>query len=64
METRNNTLEIDVVNLWPNRMIGDAGLPEEQRFTRSNVAMPRDARLLDSGLLGPVSLQQSRKEAK
>jgi hypothetical protein len=60
VKARGNRLEVDVVNLWPNRMIGDAALPQEQRFTRSNVAMRREAKLLDSGLLGPVTLQTAR----
>lgn len=48
-------LEIDVVNLWPNRMIGDAALPKEKRYTFS-VYEPWKANdpLLPSGLLGPV----------
>jgi hypothetical protein len=32
-----NQLEIDVVNLWPNRLIGDGLLPRNQRLTRTNV---------------------------
>ena len=64
VKAQGNKLEIDVVNLWPNRMIGDAALPAEQRFTRSNVTMDRNAKLLPSGLLGPVSLQPSQEEAK
>jgi hypothetical protein len=32
-----NDLEIEVVNLWPNRLIGDANLPGEQRLTKTNV---------------------------
>jgi hypothetical protein len=32
-----NDLEIEVVNLWPNRLIGDAELPEERRMTKTNV---------------------------
>jgi hypothetical protein len=52
-----NLLEIDVVNLWPNRLIGDAALPPEKRLTTTNVtAYTKDSPLLPSGLLGPVTL--------
>jgi hypothetical protein len=34
-----NVLEIDVTNLWVNRQIGDAALPETQRLTKTNVAL-------------------------
>jgi hypothetical protein len=33
-----NELEVDVANLWPNRLIGDATLPKEQRLTVTNVS--------------------------
>jgi alpha-L-rhamnosidase len=69
-----NDLEIEVANLWPNRLIGDAGKPRDQRLTTTNVHTYDDmssgtwgcpicaerkksgqpARLLPSGLLGPV----------
>ena len=32
-----NKLEIEVVNFWPNRIIGDASLPPDQRLTRTNI---------------------------
>jgi hypothetical protein len=32
-----NELEIEVVNLWPNRLIGDGDLPPDQRYTKTNV---------------------------
>ena len=55
-----NLLEITVVNLWPNRLIGDAGLPAEGRVTRTNIGVyKKDSPLLASGLLGPVTIQAS-----
>jgi hypothetical protein len=52
-----NTLEICVANLWPNRMIGDAALPLKERFTWSSYEpFTKDTPLLKSGLLGPVRL--------
>lgn len=53
-----NTLKIDVVNFWPNRVIGDAALPAEQRRTRTNIRkLTTETPLVESGLLGPVTLQ-------
>ena len=48
---------VRVTNLWPNRLIRDAGLPERERLTRTNLNpyKPGDA-LLPSGLFGPVTL--------
>src|SRR5271157_995605 len=54
-----NKLEIDVVNLWPNRMIGDGPLPPEKRFTVTNIPIYYEHKpqtLLPSGLLGPVTV--------
>ena len=50
-----NELEIEVVNLWPNRLIGDAGLPEREWRTQTNIrTFKPSSPLLPSGLLGPV----------
>lgn len=52
-----NALEIKVTNLWPNRLIGDAALPEKERLTWVNWNPYKpDSPLLESGLLGPVEL--------
>jgi hypothetical protein len=61
LRDRDNQLEITVANLWVNRLIGDAGLPADQRrtWTSKNPYKP-DAALLESGLLGPVVLQAER----
>ncbi len=51
-----NLLELDVVNLWNNRLVGDAAQLAGQRLTRTNLAVPANRALLPSGLLGPVRL--------
>ncbi len=53
-----NTLEIEVINPWNNRLVGDAALPVAQRRTSLSLATVRaNAPLLPAGLLGPVTLQ-------
>jgi hypothetical protein len=57
-----NALEIAVTNLWPNRMIGDKTLPPEQRLTWAAWdPFSADSPLLESGLLGPVTLRSARE---
>jgi hypothetical protein len=57
-----NHLQIKVVNLWPNRLIGDQLLPEYKRFTRTNVEkFKADTPLHPSGLAGPVKLISTKK---
>jgi hypothetical protein len=51
-----NLLKIEVINLWPNRLIGDAALLPEKKLTNTNIAFKPDAPLLPSGLLGPVTI--------
>ncbi|WP_316767226.1 glycosyl hydrolase [Pedobacter frigiditerrae] len=52
-----NLLEIEVINQWPNRLIGDVALPVEKRLTNTNIVFKKTDKLLPSGLLGPVSLK-------
>jgi hypothetical protein len=61
IKTGENELEIEVVNKWPNRLIGDAKLPADQRRTRTNITKYNSPKtgeptLQPSGLLGPVRL--------
>ena len=58
IRAKNNSLTISVANLWCNRLIGDASLPPEKRFTRTSNPQWRsgDAQLFPSGLIGPVRL--------
>ena len=51
-----NKLEVEVVNLWPNRLLGDTKMPPEQRRTRTNVELNPSQLLLSSGLIGPVRI--------
>lgn len=55
-----NQLQVRITNLWPNRLIGDAALPPEKRYTYA-VFQPFKATdpLLESGLIGPVTIQDS-----
>lgn len=52
-----NSVEIAVVNFWPNRIIGDAALPEAERRTKTNIRkLTKNTALMPSGLFGPVRL--------
>jgi hypothetical protein len=60
-----NELKVEVANTWNNRLVGDAQLPEDERFTKTNITGPnwqtripwKDSPLRESGLIGPVSIQ-------
>lgn len=50
-----NVLEIEIVNFWPNRIVGDAVLGDH--YTHTNVRkLTKETALMPSGLLGPVRL--------
>lgn len=54
-----NHLEVEVVNMWVNRLIGDSRLPREKRYTHTNITKfdhADDSLLRRSGLLGPVRI--------
>ena len=63
VQATGNQLEIDIVNFWPNRVIGDQSLPPEKRRTRTNVRkLTPQTPLAESGLLGPVTVQMMELE--
>ena len=54
-----NTIEVEVVNNWRNRLIGEKGaVPEGERYTfHTSSALNADSDLQASGLLGPVVIE-------
>jgi hypothetical protein len=57
LRTGENTIEVKVSNLWPNRLIGDLQSPSAEPLAHTNVhAYTRDSPLLPSGILQPVTL--------
>lgn len=64
LKATGNDLEITVVNLWPNRLIGDEGLPRESRLTETNIhKFNSSTPLLPSGLIGPVRILSMKRSA-
>ncbi len=62
LKPKGNLLEIEVVNFWPNRIIGDAALPVDQRLTRTNILkLTAQTPLIESGLFGPVQVLEEVK---
>ena len=60
-----NKLEVKITNLWINRLTGDIDLPENERFSRTNIPPVTELdtghgdltwRIQTSGLLGPVTV--------
>ena len=51
-----NTIEVEVVNCWRNRLIGEKeAIPEADRFTfQTSTYLDKNSELQSSGLLGPV----------
>ncbi|WP_218127709.1 glycosyl hydrolase [Niabella drilacis] len=52
-----NTLNVEVTSTWFNRLVYDAGLPEDQRKTWTINGPSATAALTNSGLSGPVRIQ-------
>ncbi|MCC6125712.1 MAG: discoidin domain-containing protein [Pirellulales bacterium] len=57
VQAKDNELEIEVVNTWVNRLVGDSRLPPEKRLAKTSVQLNRPP--MRSGLLGPVTVQKT-----
>ena len=60
LRKKNNRLQVKVVNLWVNRVIGDKQPGVKQKYTWAsyNGAFRATSPLHPSGLMGPVRLVQ------
>jgi hypothetical protein len=57
VKSQGNLVEIAVANLWPNRLIGDSAMPEEERVSWTTWSPYKpESPLLPSGLIGPVQI--------
>jgi len=65
LKTGSNSLEVEVVNMWVNRLVGDSKLPVEKRDTKTNITkfdVPDAEKYLRvSGLIGPVKIVRATK---
>ena len=61
VQSGTNTLTVEVTGTWHNRLVYDAGLPEEERKTWTINGPAANRPLRESGLLGPVTLTYSSK---
>ena len=62
LRTGVNSIRVEVINTWANRMIGDGRLPVERRITNTVYPFKMDSKpLLAAGLLGPVTLEVEDK---
>lgn len=63
LQNGTNKLEIEVVNLWRNQLIKNRKLPKEERYTWHLVDdIKRDEELHSSGLIGPVTIEETVTE--
>jgi hypothetical protein len=57
VKTGDNSVDVMVTNLWPNRLIGDLQPSATEKFTHTNVhAYTKSSPLMPSGILQPITL--------
>jgi hypothetical protein len=56
-----NALEIEVVNVWNNRLVADRDLPPDRRRTFLTHPLSKEAKPMPAGLLGPVRVMTARE---
>jgi hypothetical protein len=57
-----NTIRIEVVNTWNNRLVGDSHLTKEKSVTYTAYPFKMEGKpLLPAGLLGPVVIETPEK---
>lgn len=62
LEPGENTIEVRVINCWPNRLIGDVGKDPAEKVTFTGMSFyGSDSPLFPSGLVGPVSVTKLQK---
>jgi hypothetical protein len=62
-----NILQVNVVNLWANRVVHDLSLPKDKRITKTHDSFRFDmlnvnTPLLESGLIGPVAIYSGNNQ--
>ncbi|WP_345948962.1 glycosyl hydrolase [Mucilaginibacter sp. PAMB04274] len=57
-----NSLQVEVINTWRNRLLGDRELPLKDRRVRSRISIEnKNDTLQPSGLFGPVAIVETKK---
>jgi hypothetical protein len=65
LEAGVNSIEIELVNTWVNRIIGDLKLPQEQRILNmSSISWQNDSPLQPSGLTKTISIRTKELRVK
>jgi len=61
----NNTITIQVINTWNNRIVGDLISPDKKQYTNTNVKTSKfkpNGPLLKSGLMGKAEMVFLKKQ--